>query len=53
MNLFRSRKVDESEMYIWFVVPAGYLFGRRVSLTHSLKLLGMVLRKQAVKSSGN
>ena len=38
MNLFRSLKVDEREMYIWFVVPACALKGLpfwHAGLTHS------------------
>ena len=49
MNLFRSLKVDEREMYIWFVVPAcalkGCLFGMQVSLSLTHSVQQWVLRK--------
>ncbi len=52
MNLFRSLKVDEREMYIWFVVPAcalkGLPFwhaGLTLTLLFAVELLPHVITK--------
>ena len=45
MNLFRSLKVDEREMYIWFVVPAPFLHaGLRHSLIYGVNGSGILLQ---------